>query len=64
MNRNTISAECWHHLCSHCCFEDCACICHLRDLLGREEQHDYEPEPEDENHGDLAPRDRHLETLP
>jgi hypothetical protein len=63
VNRNTVSAECWHHWCSHCDFESCACICHLRDLLDREEQHEVEPEPDPDDRGYPA-RDRYLETLP
>lgn len=30
MNRNTVSAECAHGVCSACQFEDCACDCHRR----------------------------------
>jgi hypothetical protein len=33
MNVNTISAECAHNYCSECTFEDCACECHLAELL-------------------------------
>jgi hypothetical protein len=33
MNVNTVSAECAHNCCSECTFEDCACNCHLAELL-------------------------------
>jgi len=33
MNRNNVSAECAHDFCSQCTFEDCACVCHLAELL-------------------------------
>jgi hypothetical protein len=29
--RNPVSAECFHRLCSACRFEDCACECHAPD---------------------------------
>jgi hypothetical protein len=33
VNINTVSAECVHNCCSECTFEDCACVCHLAELL-------------------------------
>jgi hypothetical protein len=30
VNKNTISAECAHGVCSACEYEDCACECHRR----------------------------------
>lgn len=42
MNRNTVSAECLHRMCSACTYEDCACQCHLRELLDSQSAEDYE----------------------
>jgi hypothetical protein len=33
MNANTVSAECYGGMCSACTYEDCACRCHLKDLV-------------------------------
>lgn len=38
MNVNTVSVECAHRMCSQCCYEDCACHCHLFERLMDEEQ--------------------------
>lgn len=33
MNHRVHSVECLHGLCSACSFEDCACDCHVEDVL-------------------------------
>jgi hypothetical protein len=43
MNSNVVSVECYSHMCSACTYEDCACRCHLRELLDRE-PHYREPD--------------------
>ena len=33
MNSSTVSAECAHRMHAACCYEDCACRCHLCDFI-------------------------------
>ena len=33
MNQYTESAKCLHGMHSQCCYEDCACPCHIEDWL-------------------------------